>query len=61
MIKDSKVLKVVMQSDLPLGLRNTPSQAKSMNYSCKHIIKVQSSHRSVDVAIGRMALKFLGI
>ena len=46
LIKDSKVLKVLMQSDLPLGLRNN---------------KVQSSRLSVDIFISHTALKILAI
>ena len=59
MFWDSKVSKVLMPSDLSLVLcNNAKRNVRSKQFSFKHIGKVQSLRRPVDLINDRTVLKF---
>ena len=59
LICQSKAPKVLMESDLPLGLRSSAKKGNSRQISTlQYGIKAQSLRRSVDLIIGCTALKF---
>ena len=65
LICQSKATKVLMQSDMPLGLRSSAKkallsvQSRQISFSTlPYGTKAQSLRRSVELIIGRTALKF---